>query len=38
MVGIDTTVGTTIGNLGMTNVTFPAPVFEGDTTRVETLA
>lgn len=34
MVGIsvnDTTVGTTIANLGMTDVRFPAPVFEGDT-------
>lgn len=34
MIGIsvnDTTVGTTIANLGMTNVRFPAPVFEGDT-------
>ncbi|MGH6763182.1 MAG: MaoC family dehydratase [Phyllobacterium sp.] len=39
MVGIsvnDTTVGTTIANLGMTDVTFPAPVFHGDTMRVET--
>ncbi|MCB1533990.1 MAG: MaoC family dehydratase [Rhodoblastus sp.] len=39
MIGIsvnDTTVGTTIGNLGMTDVKFPAPVFEGDTIRVET--
>src|ERR1700758_444876 len=27
----DTTVGTTIGNLGMTDVKFPAPLFEGDT-------
>jgi acyl dehydratase len=34
MIGIsvnDTTVGTTIANLGMTDVTFPAPLFEGDT-------
>jgi acyl dehydratase len=34
MVGIsvnETTMGTTIGNLGMTDVKFPAPVFEGDT-------
>lgn len=38
MVGIDATVGTTIGNLGMANVKSPALVFEGDTTRVETLA
>lgn len=39
MIGIsvnDTTVGTTIGNLGMTDVKFPAPVFEGDSIRVET--
>src|ERR1700719_1694478 len=32
----DTTVGTTIDNLGMTDVAFPAPLFEGDTIRVET--
>lgn len=39
MIGIsvnDTTVGTTIANLGMTDVTFPAPLFEGDTIRCET--
>ncbi|MCA0399747.1 MAG: MaoC family dehydratase [Proteobacteria bacterium] len=39
MIGIsvsDTTVGTTIANLGMSDVKFPAPVFEGDTLRVET--
>ena len=39
MIGIsvnDTTVGTTIGNLGMTETKFPAPVFDGDTIRVET--
>lgn len=39
MIGIsvnDTTVGTTIGNLGMTDVKFPAPVFDGDTLRCET--
>jgi acyl dehydratase len=38
MIGIsvnDTTVGTTIANLGMTDVAFPAPLFEGDTIRVE---
>jgi len=38
MIGIsvnDTTVGTTIANLGMTDVIFPAPLFEGDTIRVE---
>ena len=34
MIGIsvnDTTLGTTIANLGMTEVKFPAPLFEGDT-------
>ena len=39
MIGIsvnDTTVGTTIANLGMTDVAFPAPLFEGDTIRAET--
>ncbi|MGL4813002.1 MAG: MaoC family dehydratase [Beijerinckiaceae bacterium] len=39
MIGIsvnDTTVATTIGNLGMTDVKFPAPVFEGDTIGVTT--
>ncbi|WP_342588763.1 MaoC family dehydratase [Phyllobacterium brassicacearum] len=39
MIGIsvnDTTVGTTIANLGMTDVKFPAPLFHGDTVRVET--
>ncbi len=39
MIGIavnDTTVGTTIANLGMREVSFPAPLFEGDTVRVET--
>ena len=39
MIGIsvnDTTVGTTIANLGMTDVRFPAPLFEGDTVRCET--
>ena len=39
MIGIsvnDTTVGTTIGNLGMTDVKFPAPLFEGDTINVTT--
>ena len=30
----DTTLGTTIGNLGMTDVKFPKPVFHGDTLRV----
>ncbi len=32
----DTTLGTLIGNLGMTDVKFPAPVFHGDTIRAET--
>ncbi|KXF77393.1 dehydratase [Paramesorhizobium deserti] len=39
MIGIsvhDTTLGTTIANLGMSEVVFPAPVFHGDTLRVET--
>ena len=39
MIGIsvnDTTVGTTIANLGMTDVRFPAPLFEGDTINVVT--
>ncbi|MEP3439396.1 MAG: MaoC family dehydratase [Hoeflea sp.] len=39
MIGIsvnDTTVGTTIANLGMNEVTFPNPLFHGDTVRVET--
>ncbi|MCP5266699.1 MAG: MaoC family dehydratase [Burkholderiaceae bacterium] len=30
----DTTLGTTIANLGMTDVRFPKPVFHGDTLRV----
>ena len=37
MIGIsvnDTTVGTTIANLGMEQTNFPAPVFHGDTIRV----
>jgi acyl dehydratase len=29
----DTTLGTTIGNLGMSEVKFPKPVFAGDTLR-----
>jgi acyl dehydratase len=32
----DTTLGTTIGNLGMTETTFPKPVFAGDTIRART--
>ena len=37
MIGIavnDTTMGTTIANLGMTEVKFPSPVFHGDTLRI----
>jgi acyl dehydratase len=33
----DTTLGTTIGNLGMTEVKFPKPVFAGDTLRASTV-
>ena|ERR1700761_2391263 len=33
----DTTLGTTVANLGMTETVFPKPVFVGDTVRVETL-
>ena len=39
MIGIsvhDLTLGTTIGNLGMTDTVFPHPLFHGDTVRVET--
>ncbi len=39
MVGIsvgDTTLGTTVANLGMDEVRFPKPVFHGDTLRAET--
>lgn len=32
----DTTLGTTVGNLGMSDVRFPKPVFHGDTLRSET--
>jgi len=38
MIGIsvhDTTLGTTIGNLGMTETVFPHPLFHGDTVHVE---
>lgn len=31
----DTTLGTTVGNLGWDEVRFPKPVFHGDTLRVE---
>ncbi|MFO1195899.1 MAG: MaoC family dehydratase [Burkholderiaceae bacterium] len=32
----DTTLGTTLGNLGMTDIRFKHPVFHGDTIRVVT--
>ncbi len=38
MIGIsvgETTLGTTVANLGMDEVRFPEPVFHGDTLRVE---
>ena len=39
MIGItvnDTTLGTTVANLGMSDVRFPKPVFHGDTLRART--
>jgi acyl dehydratase len=39
MIGLsvgDTTIGTTIANLGMTDVRFPKPVFHGDTLHAVT--
>ena len=39
MIGIsvgDTTVGTTVANLGMDEVRFPTPLFHGDTIHIET--
>lgn len=39
LVGIsvhETTMGTTVANLGFDNVEFPAPMFHGDTLRCET--
>ena len=39
MVGMsvtELTLGTTLGNLSMTNINFPVPVFHGDTLRSET--
>jgi acyl dehydratase len=33
----DTTLGTTVANLGMSETIFPKPVFVGDTLRVETV-
>ncbi len=32
----DTTLGTTVANLGMSDVRFPKPLFHGDTIRVRT--
>jgi acyl dehydratase len=32
----ETTLGTTVANLGMEDVRFPHPLFEGDTVHVET--
>jgi acyl dehydratase len=32
----ETTLGTTVANLGFQAITFPAPLFHGDTLRVET--
>jgi acyl dehydratase len=34
---IDTTFGTTVGNLGWEEVKFPGPVFSGDTLRAESV-
>ena len=39
MIGVtvsDTTLGTTLGNLGMTDIRFVHPVFHGDTIRTVT--
>jgi acyl dehydratase len=33
----DTTLGTTVANLGISDVRFPKPVFHGDTLRVRTV-
>jgi acyl dehydratase len=33
----DTTLGTTVANLGMSEVRFPKPVFHGDTLRARTI-
>ena len=33
----DTTLGTTVANLGMSDVRFPKPVFHGDTLRARTI-
>ena len=40
MIGLsvgDTTLGTTVANLGISDVRFPKPVFHGDTLRVRTV-
>jgi acyl dehydratase len=40
MIGVsvsDTTLGTLVANLGYTDMTFPLPVFVGDTLRTETV-
>ena len=37
MTVVDTTLGTTIGNLGMSEVRFPKPVFHGDTLRARSV-
>jgi acyl dehydratase len=36
MTVLETTFGTTLGNLGYEKITFPRPVFHGDTLRAET--
>ena len=36
LIVIETTIGTTLGNLGYTEVKFPKPVFHGDTIHVRT--
>jgi acyl dehydratase len=36
MTVLETTFGTTLGNLGYEKMTFPSPVFHGDTLRAET--
>lgn len=39
MIGVtvtETTLGTTVGNLAMTDINFPKPVFHGDTIRART--
>ncbi len=33
---IETTIGTTLGNMGFSDIKFPKPVFHGDTIRVRT--